>query len=233
MTQPVLSPPPASAAASGTGALYDGYWRTRARAGGLSGHRPRYDLFARWIGAGASVLDLGCGDGAFGAFVVQQRRARYLGCDVSPAALELAHGRGLRTRRLDLDDASAVAALGAGAFDHVVLSEVVEHVVHAEDLLRAAGEVAAQSVLVSIPNIAYWPYRLQLLRGTFPRQWAIDPREHLRFWSVRDFARLAAGLGFRVDEIAASNGRPVLRDRWPNLFGSQVCFRLVPRRTEA
>jgi hypothetical protein len=73
-----------------------------------------------------------------------------------------------------------------------------------------------------------WRHRLELLRGTFPRQWLVDPREHLRFWSVRDFEQAVQGLGFRVAAREASNGRPPLRQLWPNLFGLQVCFRLEP-----
>ena len=206
------------------GSFYEQYWRTRGR----SGHRPRYDVFAGWIERGSEVLDLGCGDGGLGQHLVEQLGVSYLGCDLAGSALELARARGLETLQLDL--ASELHLLADRKADYVVLSEVVEHVVDAEGLLLAAAKVARRAVLVSIPNVAYWRYRAELLRGHFPRQWAQDPREHLRFWSVTDFRVTAAGLGLAVTAVVASNGKPILRDLLPNLFGLQVCFRLEPVR---
>ena len=205
------------------GAFYEQYWRTRGR----SGHRPRYDVFARWIKPGSSVLDLGCGDGGLGQHLVEQLGVTYLGCDLAGSALELARARGLETLQVDL--ASELHLLAGRKADYVVLSEVVEHVVDAEGLLLVAASIARRAVLVSIPNIAYWRYRTELLRGRFPRQWAQDPREHLRFWSLTDFRDTASALGLAATAIVASNGKPILRDLLPNLFGLQVCFYLQPR----
>ena len=214
------------ASTTGTGGAAS---RNRARARqARSGHRPRYDIFTLWIEPGSSVLDIGCGDGAFGEHIVAARAARYLGVDLSESGLELARARGLEVRQVDLG--ASAGALDELRFDYVVLSEVIEHVVDSEELLELAGRIAGRRVLLSVPNIAYWQYRLQLLRGRFPRQWAQDPREHLRFWSVPDFTRMAEELGFRVETVAASNGRRGLRDLWPNLFGVQVCFLLEPPR---
>jgi methionine biosynthesis protein MetW len=200
--------------------LYEDYWRLR----GASGSRPRYEIFCSWIEPGAAILDVGCGDGMLGELLRKHRGVDYVGCDIAEAALELCRDRGFEAIRLDVTE--GFGSLESRRFDYVVLSEFLEHVASAERVLMQAAALAERAALVSIPNIAYWRHRLELLRGTFPRQWLADPREHLRFWSVRDFEQTVRGLGFRVTAREASNGRPWLRQLRPNLFGLQVCFRL-------
>lgn len=69
----------------------------------------------------------------------------------------------------------------------IVMSEFIEHIPNSEEVLKIVRQIAKNGVLISIPNIAYWKFRLQLLLGSFPKQWAVAPQEHLRYWSVYDF----------------------------------------------
>ena len=201
--------------------FYENYWKER----GQSGPRPRYDIFSKWIESGSSVLDIGCGDGYFGEFLNRNKKADYTGCDISETALESARSRGLKTCCLAIDDR---VDFSDKSFDYVLMSEFLEHIASSEEILVEAMRVARKGVLVSIPNIAYWKFRLQLFFGKFPKQWVVSPREHLRYWSVEDFKNMADSLGFKIKEIKSSNGRKILRDLWPNLFGFQVCFYLKP-----
>lgn len=200
--------------------FYEDYWRKR----GESGYRPRYKIFLEWMGENSRVLDIGCGDGFFGE-MLKEKSIDYTGCDISERALDIARGRGLNVfqcileNKIDFPDKS---------FDYVVMSEFLEHIVNSEEILKEAGRLAKKGVLVSIPNIAYWRFRLELLFGRFPKQWAVAPQEHLRYWSVKDFKNTARSLGFEIKEIRSSNGRKLLRGLWPNLFGFQVCFYLIP-----
>lgn len=202
--------------------FYDAYWKIR----GKSGERPRYHIFFDWIEPKSKVLDLGCGDGYLGELLVKSKAAEYSGCDISGEALTLAKEKNLETLELDLE--KDFGKFENKSFDYVVMSEFLEHTVEAEEILKKAGRIAKKGVLLSIPNIAYWPFRLQLLFGNFPKQWAVAPWEHLRFWSVADFIKTAENLGFKIRTVKSSNGRRILRDWWPNLFGFQVCFYLKP-----
>ncbi|MEK7589177.1 MAG: methionine biosynthesis protein MetW [Patescibacteria group bacterium] len=197
--------------------FYEEYWQIR----GKSGSRPRYNIFSEWIENGSSVLDIGCGDGSFGEFLVQKNGVDYTGCDISKAALEIAEKRGLKTRYLAIDE---TIDFPDKSFDYIIMSEFLEHIVNSEEVLADAMRIAKKGVMVSIPNTAYWKFRLELLLGKFPKQWAIAPKEHLRYWSVKDFERTINMLGFKVKRIKSSNGRKPLRDWWPNLFGLQICF---------
>ena len=80
---------------------------------------------------------------------------------------------------------------------------------------------------MSIPNIALWKHRCRLLfLGSFPIQWFLEPREHIRFFSVKDFIKTANASGFTVRKIKVSSGTRILKYLWPNLFADQVCFLL-------
>ena len=202
--------------------FYEDYWEKR----GESGFRPRYKIFSGWIEKGSRVLELGCGDGFFGR-MLKEKNMDYTGCDISEKALKIAKERGLDVFKCDLDDKIDFID---DSFDYVVMSEFLEHIIDSEKILKEAGRIAQKGILVSIPNIAYWKFRLQLVLGSFPKQWAVAPQEHLRYWSVKDFTNTAGSLGFKIQKIKASNGKKILRDFWPNLFGFQVCFYLEPPR---
>ena len=202
--------------------FYENYWTKRGR----SGNRPRYLIFSEWIPAGSKVLDIGCGDGYFGEFLAKNKRVDYTGTDISETALKSAQGRGLKVAQLDASN--DLGKFEPQSFDFIVMSEFIEHIPNSEEVLKTAGRIAKKGVLVSIPNIAYWKFRLQLLFGNFPKQWAVAPEEHLRYWSVNDFKKTAENAGFKIQEIRSSNGRKIFRDIWPNLFGFQVCFYLRP-----
>ncbi len=92
-------------------------------------------LFRRFC-AGGSVLDVGCGTGAF-LFQLQQRwpgRYTVLGSDVSGPALDYAASRGVPVARgmfLELD-------LGAERFDAITFWAVLEHVAEPRRFLERA-----------------------------------------------------------------------------------------------
>ena len=204
--------------------FYENYWKIRGKAG----FRPRYRIFSEWIENGSSVLDIGCGEGHLGQFLIENNHADYTGCDISEAALEIAKGRGLKTINLPVDDK---LNFPDKSFDYVILSEFLEHIVNSEEVLKEAMRIAKLAVLVSIPNSAYWKFRLELLFGSSPKQWVISPKEHLRFWSISDFNKTINSLGFKIEKTKASNGKKVLRDIWPNLFCFLPCFYVTERKS--
>ena len=200
---------------------YDHYWKTR----GVSGHRPRYRIFLDWVKPKSRILEFGAGDGYLGDLMQKERQAEYLATDISEAGLATARSRGVPTEVLNASDvASLRKRFPDHSYDYVIMTEFLEHIVNSEDVLKEAIRIARVGVLVSIPNSAYWRYRLQLLFGNFPKQWAIFPYEHVRFWSVTDFLETVRSLGFQVNQYRASNGKKPLRDWWPNLFGFQICY---------
>ena len=198
---------------------YDEYWRHRA-AGGL---QPRFEIIGSAIPAGASVVDVGCGDGAMLEHFQSTIGVKAIGIDVSAEAVRRARARGVDARVQTLDELRRSGQI----FDHVVMSEVVEHVADAERFVTDAWAVTRRSLWVTFPNIAYFPHRLRLLSGKFPVQWVVFPGEHLRFWSIPDFTAWLSSLSLPAPRIVASNGITLLRlhRAWPNLLANQIVAR--------
>lgn len=199
--------------------FYQSYWKER----GVSGHRPRHDIFTNWIADGSSVVDIGCGDGAFLEYLLKNKKGiSASGLDISTEGVRLAKERGIDAK---VGDATERLPYADKSFDYAVSSEMLEHIPNPEDALREMRRIARKAVLVSIPNIALWKHRVRLMfQGKFPVQWVLEPKEHIRFFSISDFKTMARSRGFTVKAIKVSSGTRLVKNLWPNLFGDQICF---------
>jgi SAM-dependent methyltransferase len=137
-----------------------------------------------------------------------------------------------------------------GGYQLVLLSHVLEHLLHPEQLLEDLRRVLAPEgvVLVALPNLLFYPIRLRLLLGRFDyeRDGILD-ETHLRFYSFASGATLLERSGLRVLEARAEGGFPLAWLRrllppgvvawidaaacrwWPGLFGRQLLYRAMPR----
>jgi len=208
--------------------FYNDYWKSRGQSKGL---RLRYQIILDWIKPESTVLDLGGGDGHLAQILKKEKNCQPTVLDIAQSALEIAENRGLATIKASLIDKLPIAD---NAFDAVILSEVLEHLAEAEEVLSEAKRVSKEFIYVTVPNTGYFKYRLQLLFGRFPKQWLISPREHLRFWTLADFKKMVSAggpnhpesLGLEIVKMKASAGRRYLRDLWPSMMAEQLCFKL-------
>lgn len=197
---------------------YDEYWQHKP----AMSLQPRYFIMAEQIDKGDTVLDVGCGDAGLLAYIKQIKGINELGIDISSVAVKRALDRGVNAKCTEFLAFAENAK--EGLFDHVIMSEVIEHLQNAEDYARLGFKLCAKSFMISYPNIAYWPYRIRLLLGKFPIQWAYHPGEHLRFWSISDFKCWIGSLGLPKDTYQVcfypSNGTTLfnLHKILPNLF---------------
>lgn len=203
---------------------YDRYWSLQQA--DIGSNPTERDLLFGWlIEDGSSVLDVGCGTGRLLSFLQTSKPGvRCRGLDVSQTAVDVARGRGCS---VEVADVSAADFQLDESFDFIIISEVLEHLPNAEQVLLKLKGHFRKALLVSIPNVGYYPHRLRLLVGSFPVQTRWHPAEHLRYWTVYDFKQWTRNLGFRIARVQASNGFPILASAWPNLFGHLIVFELV------
>jgi methionine biosynthesis protein MetW len=159
-----------------------------------------YQLIEDLVPQGATVLDLGCGDGELLAELIEKKQVRGSGVDNSPSAVEACVARGLSVFHGDLDE--GLADYDDGSFDVVILSFSLQQLHRPRLVVREMARVG-KLVVVSFPNFAQWWNRVQLaalgrmpVTSELPYEWYDTPNIHL--CTVRDFRLLCRHEGLRI-----------------------------------
>ncbi len=177
---------------------YEAYWIARCQRDyelDRAIYAYKFQLIARLIEPGSTVLDIGCGDGSLLAYLRETRYVEPYGVEVSRKACELARQKGIEVLEADVTlDSNALPQV-----DYIIMSEVLEHLPNPEEVLLKVKGKFNTSLLIDIPNTGALNDRLRLLVGRFPKQWAFHAGEHVRFWTVTDFLSLCRQLGYRVE----------------------------------
>lgn len=180
---------------------------------------------ARLVPEGSRVLDLGCGDGALLAHLIEHRGCRGYGVEIDDTKVLACLRRGVNVLQLNLED--GLAMLGDNAFDVVLQIDTMQHLRNTETMLRETARVGRIGI-VSFPNFAHWPNRLDVLRGRMPvtrrlpYEWYDTP--NIRVGTHADFEVLARRLGLKIeDSFGLHEGQEVRR--LPNLMASTAVFR--------
>ena len=210
---------------------YDKYWENRASDNILTikPTRRRAEGIKGFIDNGDSVLDVGCGVGNTLKYLSAVRDIKGTGLDISDVALAEVSAKGFNTLKIDLsEDSTSLSKV----YDHIIMFEVVEHVVNAEMIITKLKGRYRKGLYVSTPNLGYIVHRLRLSFGRFPLTYISDPREHIRFWTTKDFLDWSSWLGFTKPQVIGLRGKIKilgLPSKWPSLWASDVVYRFIPR----
>jgi SAM-dependent methyltransferase len=113
-----------------------------------------HDFFVERVRPGERVLDVGSGKGELAHDLVERAGARVVGIDHDPSHLAFARSR-FAHERLAFEAGDALERLPEGAFDVVVLSNVLEHIEDRIGLLRrVVAEARPRVVLLRVPVLA-------------------------------------------------------------------------------
>lgn len=202
---------------------YDNYWQNR----GFELRdklMEREKIFFDWISPGSSVVDVGCGNSRLLFELKKKKKCKVYGIDISSLVINSLERKGIKGRAIDIESDSFSLDKH---FDYLILSETLEHLRFPEDLiLKIRGQ--SEHLLISIPNTAFYRYRLGLMfKGRFPTQWREHPSEHLRYWGHKDFLDWLKVMNLELIQSKASNGF-LFKDIMTNLFGHQICYFTKP-----
>ncbi|NLF89663.1 methionine biosynthesis protein MetW [Candidatus Bathyarchaeota archaeon] len=144
---------------------------------------------ADWITQGASVLDLGCGDGELLAYLTRTKQVRAQGIELNEDAIVRCINAGLSVYQQDID--TGLSEYRDKSFDYVILNQTLQQVKKPDFVLQEALRVG-KKVIVGIPNFAHYKARASIFfRGrvpvtpSLPYQWYDTPNLH--FLSLNDF----------------------------------------------
>ena len=192
--------------------------------------RADLELIADLVPAGSRVLDLGCGSGELLAHLRDRKGCSGYGIELDDANVLASVRRGIDVVQLNLEE--GLALFDDRSFDVVLQLDTLQHLRHTERMLRETARVGRIGI-VSFPNFAHWPNRLQVAGGrmpvtrALPYQWYDTP--NLRVGTYTDFEGLARKCGLTVtDSFGLQDGRVVRR--WPNLRASVAVFRFEQPR---
>ena len=191
----------------------------------LAAERPDFAAIAAWIPKGASVLDLGCGDGSLLRYLNETRAVRGYGVEINDLDIVSCIANGMNVIQNDLD--SGLSDFEDGSFDFVILSQTLQATRHTEALIREMLRVGREGI-VSFPNFGYWKNSLNVLRGNMPisselpYQWFDTPNVHL--CTLHDFETFCRDHHVTVLERRVMSGEREV-NLLPNLLGSTAAYR--------
>ena len=191
-------------------------------------HRLDLDQIMELIPLSASVLDLGCGDGALLARLRAGHASPVMGVELSEQAILECVRQGLDVIQADLNE--GLPGFADRQFDYVVLSQTLQAVRDVERLMDEMLRVGRRSI-VTFPNFAYYKLRKMLAEngrapetaGILRYKWYDSP--NIRFFTIADFEDFCAAKGVKVHRritLDTEAGRDIRDD--PNLNADLAIF---------
>ncbi|WP_397533726.1 methionine biosynthesis protein MetW [Roseateles sp.] len=184
------------------------------------------EAIAALVPAGSRVLDLGCGTGELLHHLQTTKGCTGYGVELDDANVLACAQRGVNVIQLNLEEGLAI--FEDQSFDVVLQLETLQHLRNTEAMLRETARVGRMGI-VSFPNFAHWPNRLQVLLGrmpvtrVLPYEWYDTP--NIRVGTYADFEVLARKNRLRVlDSFGIQEGQVVRT--LPNLLASMAVFKL-------
>jgi len=191
----------------------------------LYGIRRDLQVIVDIIPEGASVLDLGCGNGDLLEIIGREKNVDGRGIELDEHAIYHCVERGLSVFHDDID--TGLSEYGNKSFDYVILNQTLQQVKHLESTLQDALRVG-KKVIVGLPNFAHINTRWQLFFGgrapvtpALPYEWYSTPNLH--FCSLSDFIAYCVRHNIKIlhKEFLASGKKIKL---WPNLRAETGIF---------
>lgn len=197
------------------------------------------------------VLDIGCHTG-FLSERLKENSCKVTGVEINREAALLAKQYCEEIIIGDIEEEGTFEKIN-GRFDVILLLDILEHLLEPWALLSKLKYKLKRNgyVLICIPNIACLHVRLQLLLGRFNYEdRGVLDRAHLRYFTYRSMLDLINNTGYEVKEYYVhssyfsskswgkrapylyrriSHFSRIMYRKFPNLFGMQILFKIIPK----
>lgn len=162
------------------------------------------NLLREYLPEHASVMDVGCGAGAYGPPLIAAGHS-WLGLESNAHCCEILERRQLPFRRVDLESRQLPCA--DGEWDSAICIEVLEHVKDPETFLEEIVRIIRGRALFSVPNMELLPY----LHDWRVVPWHLLEGDHKNFFTRASLRHLLSRFFSRIEIF--SYGEHPLRTR--------------------
>jgi methionine biosynthesis protein MetW len=190
-------------------------------------HLKEHKVILGWIQNGASVLDLGCGDGELLSLLIRTKGVHAQGVELNEHAAHRCVAAGLSVYQQDID--TGLTEYADKSIDYVILNQTLQQVKKPDFAIKEALRVG-KKVIVGFPNFCYITNRFQIFFGgkvpvssSLPYEWYDTPNLH--FLSIADFKEYCQKNKIAIESAAFISKNSLVRVL-PNLFGEVGLFLL-------
>jgi len=179
---------------------------------------------------GSRVLDVGCGSGDLANLLYKEKKVDIIGVERNnERACYASNERGIQVLNSDFESLNAGTL---GKFDIIIFADILEHLENPGLALKKASSLLKPNgfIIVSLPNVAHWTIRIDLLFGRFNyTATGLLDATHLRFFTYKSMKRLFDLTGFQVLSTQFSLGSTLpIYSRFPwNLMPRNYLRRLL------
>ena len=159
------------------------------------------ELILAYLPERASVVDIGCGAGAYGPGLIAAGYD-WLGLEANSDCCDILRRRDLPFRRVDRG--SGVLPGADGEWDCGICIEVIEHVKEPAAFVKEIARVCRRRVLFSVPNLEVLPYLHEW--GVVP--WHMLEADHKNFFTRASLRELLKKF-FREVEVFSYGEHPL------------------------
>jgi len=191
-------------------------------------------LSTSFVTNNSKILELGCATGFMSQYFQQQKKCKVFAVDINSQATAFVKKHCKKTITGDLEDKKTwIEIKKYKPYDIVFASSIIEHLSQPEFILQMTKQVLKNSgsLIITIPNIAHWRMRWNLLIGNWNYQdYGVLDKTHLRFFTYYTFQHLIKQAGFKIQLIKIDPAGGIKYFNWiakyfPNFYAHQILIK--------